>query len=201
MKPTIPQNQPKVFDRSTVIRLLQVANNINTPRFTKKLAQEWLANFPGDLAVEYLLAAALVKLDDHDKALPILKKIGNTDPEYMPTHRLLAYSGYTFPYGTVQTALESIYALGGQQAEPSEEKSWGAYLRESQEKIKTNQFIDAEDLLFKAIAHNPGSPLAAVLHLKYAYSQYPWKDLLEVSRQYHNRWPDTVAITLLFADT
>ena len=201
MSSTIPSNQPSKFNRSTVIRLLQIANQIGSYRFTKNLTSEWLENFPGDLAVEYLFAESLVKQKRHEDALPILKRIIVSDPEYLPTYRLLAYSGSTFPFGTVNTAIESIYALGGNTEPTDNNIEWGTHLRQAVDHQKAGEFQEAETAFQLALAENPNTPLPAILHLKFAYEHYPWKALKDLAEKYHTRWPDTLACILIYADT
>ena len=201
MTSNIPKDQPKIFDRSTVIRLLQIANQVQSFRFVKNLVQEWLNNFPGDLAIEYSLAESFVKQNRHEEALPILKRIMVSDPEYLPALRLAAYSGSAFPYGTVDTALESIYALGGRTEPVDNTALWGTFLRQAVEQYKAGKNQDAEALFQKALGENPNSPLPAVLHLKFACDHYPWESLKDLASSYHTRWPDTLTCILIYADT
>ena len=78
----IPLNQ--IFDRGTVIALLTNSLRVEAYRFARNLASAWLENYPGDIVVEHIYAQALLKEERVDLAIPVIKKIVFTDPEYLP---------------------------------------------------------------------------------------------------------------------
>ncbi len=51
--------------------------------------------------IEHLLVQACLKEDRIEEAVPLIKKIVFTDPEYLPAQRLLAYSTSLTEYTSV----------------------------------------------------------------------------------------------------
>lgn len=192
-----PINQK--FDRSTVIALLTHSIRIQAFRFARNLASSWLEFFPGDIVIEHLYAQALLKDERFDLAIPVIKKIVFTDPEYLPAQRLLAYSSNLAPYKSVTTAQQCILALGGNFPNAEKDQGWNQTLREAVTQQNLGNKSEAEELFKSALAHQPDSPLPAVLHLKYAEGFYPPDSLLKLAEEYTQRWPDTIVCNLIYA--
>ena len=71
----------KAIDRAGILTLLQVALQAGEPRFVRELAEDWLNAYPYDLPVELTRADALLKESKADKALKILMRLVELDPE------------------------------------------------------------------------------------------------------------------------
>ena len=194
----IPLDQ--IFDRGTVIALLTNSLRVEAYRFTRKLASAWLENFPGDIVVEHIYAQALLKEERVDLAIPVIKKIVFTDPEYLPAQRLLAYSSNMATYKSVSTAQQCIRALGGNFPGVESADGWGMVVHNALEQHKTGNNQKAMELYTSALAQQPDSPLPAVLYLKYANENYAQETLLEVAEEYTKRWPDTIVCNLIYAN-
>lgn len=192
-----PINQ--VFDRNTIIALLTHSLRVQAFRFARKLASAWLEVFPGDIVTEHLYAQALLKDERVDLAIPVIKKIVFTDPEYLPAQRLLAYSSNLAPYKSVSTAQQCILALGGSFPSAEEKDGWSQPLRAAVDQHHQGNQAEAEEFFKAALAQQPDSPLAAVLHLKFAEEFYSPESLLALAEDYTHRWPDTIVCNLIFA--
>jgi tetratricopeptide (TPR) repeat protein len=200
MKPKTTKSSNPEFDRRTVLTLIKNALHVDAFRFGEKLAERWLARFPGDLAVEYLLAQSLIKQEKFEDTNSILKKIVYTDPEFLPAQRILAYSSSFSKYKFVATAQQCILALGGNIPDPDPSLNWSAPLKEALAAQKDEKHDEAEALYREAVSQQPDSPLPAVLHLKFSAETNNINEILNLAESYTNRWPDTIACTLIYAD-
>lgn len=196
--PSQPTNHR--FDRRTVIALLTNALHVEAFRFGSRFASHWLDHFPGDLAVEHLLAQSLLKQEKIEDANIILKRIVYTDPEFMPAQRILAYSTGFSKYKWVGTAQQCILALGGNVPNPDPTLNWSGPLKCAVAEHKKGDIERAEAFYLEAISHHPDSPLPAVLHLKFITEQKTSKEILISAENYLDRWPDTIAVALIYAD-
>ncbi|MEJ2758569.1 MAG: hypothetical protein P8046_08830 [Anaerolineales bacterium] len=190
----------QTFNRPTIISLLTHAVSVESFRFARNLASAWLEAFPGDLVVEQLLAQALLKQDKVAEATPLIKKIVYSDPEYLPAQRLLAYSSSFFEFKSVSTAQQCILALGGSVPNLDPILDWSTPVREALEAQKQGDLEKADTLFREAIGQHPDSPLVAVLHLKLASEKWTLENLLSLGESYTQRWPDSIACALLYAD-
>ncbi|MBN2045167.1 MAG: hypothetical protein JW757_09125 [Anaerolineales bacterium] len=188
------------FDRSTVISLLTNAIQVESFRFARRLAQAWLDIYSGDLVIEHLYAQACLKENRIDEAVPLIKKIVYTDPEYLPAQRLLAYSTSLMEYQSVQTAQECIRSLGGRIPESKSLPGWSDPLIQALRYQKEGSRQQAELAYQHTLAQQPDSPLAHVLHLKFMLDNMDQAVILSTAERYAKRWPDTLACILIYAD-
>lgn len=195
-----PNATMPIFDRSTVIGLLTNAVRVESYRFACRLAEAWLELYAGDLVVETLYAQALLKQDKVADAIPVIKKIVFTDPEYLPAQRLLAYSSNLSQYKSVATAQQCILALGGRVPDPNPSLNWSKALIEAQSAQQQELTELAETHYQAALAAYPDSPLPAVLHFKFIAGTRELTDLMAAGEEYTHRWPDTLACLLIYAD-
>lgn len=187
--------------RRQVIALLQSAVNGNAFRFVRQLSNAWLDQFDGDLHVELLMAQAALREGRPDRALPVLKRICNTDPEYLPAQRLLAFASQQVPYSARAEAQASVLALGGKGIPAGGVPAWGELLRNARECQIAGKLVEAEELAHQALASQSNSPLPAVYHLLLSQHIHEWLALRDLAAQYLDRWPDSLVVNLILADT
>jgi hypothetical protein len=188
------------FDRSTIISLLTNAIQVESYRFARRMAEAWLEIYTGDIVIEHLYAQACLKDQRIDDAVPLIKKIVFTDPEYLPAQRLLAYSTSMTEYKSVKTAQECILALGGRVLNPDAISSWSSPLKVALLRQKEGNRGQAELAFQHALEQQPASPLAHVLHLKFLLESQEQDLILSRAETYAQRWPDTLACILIYAD-
>lgn len=194
-------SQPQIVDRSTLLQILNAAVTTGQTKFARRLSAAWLNNYSGDLAVEYYQAQALLKDSLFSEAIPSLKQICFTDPEYLPAQQLLAYSGQHAEYGSIATAKACIAVLSGSSPETSSLPNWANFLIQAQKAIHENDHAAADAYFRQSIQEQPDTPLPAVLHLKFAASQFDWKIKYDLGKEYTSRYPDSLACLLIHADT
>lgn len=188
------------FNRNTVLSLLTNSIRVEATRFTRNLAEVWLDQYSGDIAVELMLAQALLKEEKIKTAVPVIKQIVFTDPEFLPAQRLLAYSNRLSAYRSMETAQQCILALGGRVPEAKGQQQWGKALKRAIESQAKGDARQAEDIFRKTAERVSDSPLPAVLHLRMTLSEDQPEASLKLAEQYTDRWPDTLPIILTYAD-
>ncbi|MFN2143828.1 MAG: hypothetical protein ACK2T7_00670, partial [Anaerolineales bacterium] len=190
----------QLFDRSTIISLMTNAIQVESYRFARRLAAAWLDLYCGDIVIENLLVQANLKEERIEDAIPRIKQIVFTDPEYLPAQRLLAYSTSLTEYTSVATAQECILALGGRVPEQKSLPSWGSALKTALQHHKAGDRDEAERAYQAALGQEPSSPLPHVLHLKFLLESHDQALILQTARTYLQRWPDTLVCILAYAD-
>jgi tetratricopeptide (TPR) repeat protein len=190
---------PGTLDRPTVLALITHALPLGQLSFAETLARNWLDTFNGDLAVELQLAQTLLKQDRIDEAVPVIKKIIYTDPEYLPAQRLIAYTDSLTPFGLLTTARQSIHALGGRIPEDSQPLTWGKALAEGLQAQRQGDAASAITLFGEVLSAEPDSALPAVLYLKALLAEAEPEQLLAASQPLAQRWPDALGCLLIYA--
>lgn len=198
---TSTYTKSRVINRSTLLAMLNAAVSTGATKFARRAAAMWLEAFSGDLAVEYQQAAAMLKDDLVTDAIPILKQICFTDPEYLAAQRLLAYSSGHAQYSSVATAQGCIAALGGSYRGSGPAPEWADLLVKAREAERTKNISEAQQFYLEALTLQPNTPLPAVLHLKFTVEQYDWKTNYKLGEQYIARWPDALSCILTHANT
>jgi len=81
---TMPQNSPpcaRTLPRELYFRLSGIAAQQGYTRFARQICLSWLATFPGDLPASLMYAQLLQSEGHAEQALPILRRLCQTDPE------------------------------------------------------------------------------------------------------------------------
>jgi hypothetical protein len=190
----------KPLSRHQIIKILRSALQVKEYRFARHIAEHWLEKFNGDLQVETLQAQALFQDGRSDLAVPLLKKIINTDPEYITAQRLLAFASVRLPYSTVQNAKSSVYALGGNGVKKAESETWGVTLKDAQKAKINKEYGNAEKLFQQSLSEESNTPLPAALYLKFATFKYDAQTAQVLADQYLHRWPDSLSCMLILGD-
>lgn len=187
--------------RHELILILQSAIGVREYRFARNLASHWLTEYPGDLQVEFLHAQALLQDGREDLGIPILKRVSNTDPEFLPAQRLLALAGNKMQFSTTKTIWGNVKGLGGKGVKENDIPEWSISLSKARKALKDKDEALAEDLINHALAEQPDSPLASIMHLKQISKTYDWQTLKTLAEKYHSRWTDCLQISLYLADS
>ncbi|MBN1666357.1 MAG: hypothetical protein JW862_04695 [Anaerolineales bacterium] len=190
----------KALPRAGVVHLLQTAIQVAEYRFARTLAERWLDSYPGDLQVDYLFAQALLHDELFSQALPVLKRICNTDPEYLDAQRALLYISNTAKYSTAGDAQACVLALETSDTADVNMPSWGHLLSYARLALQKEDHEQADTYIRHALQIDPPTPLVAVTHLELAREHYDWLAQRKLVEHYHERWPDCLQCTLLLAD-
>lgn len=186
LKPSNRFDFSKPLARKELLALLNTALIVKEYRFTRQGALAWLAIFPGDLYINYLLANALVGEGKHALARPILEKLVKSDPEFWQAQELLTIANSGNP-GTVVTPR-------------SHKTDWERAIEASQTALLNNQLEDAEQLALKAMQARPDSPIPAIHHIRVAHANNDFQIVQKLADTYHQKWPDCMQINLFLAE-
>ena len=153
--PSIRYDFSKPLARKELNSLLNTAMSIKEFRFARQGALAWLAVFPGDMQISYLLANALIGEGKASQAQSLLEKLVSYDPEFT-------------------TAQAALNAITNKKAKPAADgrasrADWERAIDTSQKALMNNQLDDAEQLALKAIEAQPDLPIPAIHHLKIAH--------------------------------
>jgi tetratricopeptide (TPR) repeat protein len=190
-----------IFRRETIIRVLRAALESGEYRYARQAALTWLAAFPGDLEVTLLQAQAVLAEDRVQLALPSLELLCRKDPFYLDAyHTLIRIYQKTDSERCVQ-ASSAAYVIEGVAAQGCQLAPWGEPLRAAYQALAARQFIEADGLIQQAMSLEPDSLLAAVLQLQVQKETQQLQAAFHLAKFYHDRWPDCLPISLIFAET
>ena len=78
-----------MIDRNEFIITMRVAKACEEYQFIKQATMLWLANYPGDLYIQYLQALAFAGLGNHQQAISLLEGIIEFDPYFIDAYKSL----------------------------------------------------------------------------------------------------------------
>jgi len=195
-----PSHTNKHISRIDMIALLQGAISTESYRFGRIAAEHWLGKYSGDLQVGTLHAQLLLLEKKEDAAAPILLKICEVDPEYLPAQQLLSSIQDKSYKNEVTTSQACVVALNGQTTNSEDIPIWGNMLCQAKNEDEQGNKDIAESLIHKALLEEPNSPLATVMHLKMMGDKYEWIEIRDLATLYQSQWPNCLVNNLILAD-
>lgn len=197
LKKTI--NAGKAVNRAGALTLLQVALLAGEPRFVREMAEDWLNAYPYDLPVELIRAEALMKESKAEKALKILVRLIELDPQYLEAQKLLARVARRLEPEVAEQARAS-YTVLQKSGERTDIQGWGQTLVRAQAANNEGDLQKAESEVQAALLGDPPSPLPAIFHLQIAQAQgLSWHAIHNLIELYRNQWPHCLQFRLLDA--
>ncbi len=188
------------MNRTDLLNLLEAALAAQQPAYARQAAQRYLADWPGDLAVQFALARALAAEGRAAPASELLTIILSTDPEAAPAHRALADQlnalGQTDP---ARDALAGAYVLDGQ-TPPASLPAWANGARAAIKAQAAGNWSVARREAQAAVAAAPDSPLVALIHLGILWHAGRLDAAQPLAESCHARWPRAVAFRLCLAE-
>jgi len=189
----------KPIQREMLLQLLSTALNQREFRFVRQAALMWLAAYPGDYRINFMLARALLLESKTSQSLPILKKINATDPEYLPAVTALAeHPNADTP--TIATARTDLYILNDTKQTDASYPAWANSAKEARKLLLAGDHAQAEVVIQSALIQNVPSALPAIYHLQIFHLKQDYPALQTLSELYSQRHPDCVAIKLYLAE-
>jgi hypothetical protein len=189
----------KPIQREMIFELLNTALNQREFRFVRQASLMWLAAYPGDYKINYLLARALLLESKTSQSLPILKKINATDPEYLPAVQALT-DHPNADTTTISNARTDAYILDETQPTNNSYPGWVNGTREARKLLLTGDHAQAEVILQSALIQNIASALPAIVHLGIFHLKQDYTALQTLSELYSQRHPECVTILLYLAE-
>lgn len=194
LKKAITEGRP--VDRAEVLTLLEVALQAGQPRFVRELAEDWLNAFPYDLPVELVRAHALVKEAKNDKALKILTRLVELDPEYLEAQDLLARVARRVKPSLAEQARAAVAVLAAP-GRAADVQAWAQSLVRAQTAMAEGNWQKAEGEVQAALLSEPPSALPAIYHLRVSQKQgLSWLALSNLVELYREQWPHALYIRI-----
>ena len=188
----------KAIDRAGVLTLLQVALQAGEPRFVRELSEDWLNAYPYDLPVELIRADALLKESKAHKALKILMRLIELDPEYLEAQKLLISVARRSKPAVAEQARAAAAIL--QKEGVADIQAWGQNLLHAQAAMDESNLLKAESEVQAALLTEPPSPLPALLHLHIEQAQkLSWQAIHNLIELYREQWPHCLQFRLMDA--
>ncbi|NLN69830.1 MAG: hypothetical protein GX142_03455 [Chloroflexi bacterium] len=192
-----PDNTLNSLDRYRFLMILNAADTCQEYQFAKDATMLWLANYSGDLFVKHYQAVAFAHLDLQNQAIAQFESIVALDPTFLETVRALHHLA---PVETQRKYYGDLaYYLEDKSPPDAQTTHWLAPLWKYRLAFAQGDFDSAMTLLHEAIAHNPPSPLPAILHLKTAHELGNQEMLNNLSEIYHQQWPNCLQINIIRA--
>ena len=150
------------MQRTDLLQLIEASLASGQPDYARQVAQRHLADWPGDLGVQHVLAKALIAQDSHTAAADVLERLVATDPEDSGAQRTLAQVYQALDRAPeAQRALANAHVIDGQGVGgPVPEwatRAHAAYLAE-----RIGDWAAAHKEALAATRAEPGSALAGL---------------------------------------
>ncbi len=202
--------------------IIQSGFATNQYPFVRQAILSWLAAYPGDLKASLLYAQLLMGERRFSQAIRVLHGLCTADPEYIEAVDILqtviesAQRSLYHPSPSDKTlvlemeklvALESVtqahqFALDGRQPSRAQSVSWGGPIGLARQAIHRKDWGLAEALIDEALSQKMSHPLVGVTHLQFLASNpgIAPEFRYQITRDYHERWPETLQFMLYLAD-
>ncbi len=190
---------PSMMTRSTLLRLIHAAVEVKAEKFARQVALTWLAAYPGDLEINYLLALALKAEGKSAHAASVLEKVVAADPEYRAAYQLLAETSADVEAKVAQW-WGAVFGLGGGVPANVHLPDWSRPVRECARKLEQGKVAEAEAIIHVALAADSGMPLIDLMHLKVNRVEKDWLTVRQLVEMYHDRWPECLAFQYMQAE-
>lgn len=188
------------FSRPQFLALIETALRLGEYKFARTAALEWLANYPGDLAVSLGYAQALTEDGQFEQALPILDGLCRADPEYSE-----ALNWYNQALARLSSQPNSP-KNGNSKAKKTPQQSYPSKpiphsVQLARRSLRKKEFAHAEAILHQSLLNDSDNPLTAVTHLELLAAQedIPIRSKIDLAQHYYQRWPDCLVCMLLLA--
>lgn len=181
--------------RAHLFQLLEAAFAAGLAGYSRQLLNIYLADWPGDLGAQFMLARAQLLEKDREGALATLTALVAADPEDFRAQRLLATL-------TREPATFACAHVGDGLGAPDGLKlpDWAAAARAAFLAEKIGDYETAQRESQKALEAEPDRPLPALIHLNALWHAGRLEQALPLAEGFAARWPEVVAFKLCLAE-
>ena len=195
-----PHDFQRPVSRPTMLALLKAGLKNREFRFTRQAALSWLASFPGDILVNYLLAQAMLEEGRVAQVLTILDDVCSRDPEFLPAQKLLSSPRLALDKQKKTISYSNVAALGGRMPGDIPVPVWSLQLRQAHQAYVEGKLAETEQLVSQALSANSTNPLPALLHMAMVRKTDDMQAVHNLANIYHSRWPENLAFSLYLAE-
>ncbi|MDW8327765.1 MAG: tetratricopeptide repeat protein [Anaerolineales bacterium] len=182
--------------RAHLFQLLEAAFAAGLATYSRRLLNKYLADWPGDLGAQYMLARAQLLENDWEGALATLTALVATDPEDFRAQRLLATL-------TREPTAFACAHVGDGLGAPDGVKlpDWATNARAAFLAEKIGDYETAQRESQRALdAAAPDLPLPALIHLTALWHAGRLEEALPLAEGFAASWPEVVAFKLCLAE-
>jgi len=182
------------MQRNHLLQLLEAALAARQTEYALKVTRRYLADWPGDLGLQLILARTYVQEGRLKPASAVLERVLAADPEFAEAQRLRA----KLPTPGAHTLFDT-YILDGLN-QPSALPEWAAACREAVLAEKVGDLATAIEKSRAALAAETPSPLPSLIHLSALWHGGQLDLALPLAEAFAARWPSVVAFKLCLAE-
>jgi tetratricopeptide (TPR) repeat protein len=187
-------------DRDSLLRLLQAARAAGRPDYARSLAADWLARWPNDLDVQFIMAQVEVEQGDSGSAARRLRQVIAADPESSEAYDLLATAARASGDPLRATLASTSGRALRKQAADDGAPSWLRHLTAAQQKLESGQAKAAVEEAKEALQSDPDVPLPALVLMRSLQASGDSAAAVATARAAYDRWPECVAFSLTLAE-
>jgi tetratricopeptide (TPR) repeat protein len=189
-----------MIDRATLLNLLQAARAAGRPDYARSLAADWLARWPNDLDVQFIMAEVEVEQGDSGSAARRLRQVIAADPECVEAYDLLAVAARAAGDPLRATLASSSGRALRKQAGDEGAPSWLRHLTLAQQQLESGKAKAAVEEAKEALQSDPDVPLPALVLMRSLQASGDNAAAVATARAAYDRWPECVAFSLTLAD-
>ena len=193
-------SDPCMFTRASFLQLLTVALESQSYRFVRQAALNWLAVFPGDLAVQVALGKAHLAEGRVAQAVSVLERVCRFDPEFLEAQEKLTQTYDHAGAALASVARASALLLGSQLLEGGPVPEWYGRHLAARLALSSGNLEEAETYLHQVLSLAPEHPLAAIDHLNVSIRYQDRAVVYQIAGDYHSKWPDCLQFSLRLAE-
>ncbi|MBI3159319.1 MAG: hypothetical protein HYZ26_06955 [Chloroflexi bacterium] len=186
--------------RHEVILLLRASRRANQHTFTRRLAESWLAEFPGDLGIALVNAEAQWANGRKDLATTELKRLLQLDPELLQGQIMLAHFAREANMPLATATFGNVAILSGALKDLGVLPDWALAVIDLQSKRSSLSESECASHLKSIAVLEPPSPLPGLLALYALRRSEDWPAASEWTETMAQRWPDCLAFQLALAE-
>lgn len=191
-----------MLTRTDYLTLIEAAFTAKQYTYARQAAQKYLAEWPGDLAMQLALARAAAAEGQTSLALSVLEELVAVDPEDFAAQRLLGaqllaagkndFAAYAFACAHVGDGLGTLkkFALPG----------WATAARAAYLAEKVGDWQTAQREAESAVRADTPAPLPALVFLSPFWHSGQLELALPLAEGFHARWPKAAVFKLCLAE-
>ena len=188
-----------MIDRNEFIITMRAAKACEEYQFMKQATMLWLANYPGDIYIQYLQALAFAGLGNKEQAISSLEGIIEYDPYFIDAYKSLR----ELPEGTQlqKYYLDISQFLQGRKPTRRLDTEWLSTLYDARQAYYQSDLDKALFFVHQALVLEPPSPIPSIFHLQIVQKMENLEMLNNISNIHQSRWPKCLQINIIKAIT
>ncbi|MGD2253623.1 MAG: bacterial transcriptional activator domain-containing protein, partial [Anaerolineales bacterium] len=189
-----------MMERCDLLILILASKTSGRLSFARAVAADWLATWPGDLQVQYMLAELELQVGLNKAAIERLQEVVVIDPGHEQAYKLLAMALDS----SSDHSLASVYAacaqaLRGVQSPSDRTPSWAAPLGRAIRALNKGDAATAIQAALDAANADLDLPLPSLTCLQAYLAAENRQAALEIAQTAHEKWPESIPFRLLIA--